>query len=1355
MERPDGRQALVDTDFLPTVAKDDSVFIITDRPVFKPGETFFYKGTIRAFEDGRLTVPRFDDTRAEVSLIPFNGPPTDLQATVPLSSFGSFSGSLSLDADQPPGLYRLIARIGEKPYGGEFRVRDYVKPTFYLELVDRSPTVHPGGHFFVKFRAKRYSGGVPANVKYEVFLYRKKFEAPQWVVESGGGLNAGANYQGEIKSATALTEPKRIYSSVESRLAEGKIPPTNTWDSAPMLEASGETSYEFDLPKITASPDEEWIYTIMVRAVDASGSQALLTDTLYMTLSEAQVSVGFSKSVARVGEKGLKVLIHSTTPDGRPAPRSGGTVDVLLEHVGAQAATFVKLPFLTDDRGQCALDLPDMAQAGRLRALAVLETHDGTRMEKPGKSQPAMMIVGGGQGEAVLDNREVQLYTRSTLLSPGEKAQVLALLPMSWGTSEQGVVWETVSGRKIYETRSSVIKGRSRWFEVEARPEFGTGFYHTISVPLGDGKYAEQTLGFRIIPLAKRLDIAILPEREQTEPLKPFTVNFEVKNAKGEPVPDTELAVTIVDRAVYAVQQEFRPGIFDFFYPLPRLNLATFYSDELQGYGYADILKKPNFRLGALKSQSRISKKSMRDTAGWYPHVVTDASGRASITVDLPGNVTEWLITAVAADKEGRVGEGTEKFRTVTDISLDMVAPQFLRRGEEVEITVRSTNHLPDPLTVTSSLELSGSGVLKAGGQNNDYTLEKQAEHLWPLRLQATAETGTATLRVHLDTREKVHVGGTEEFDIPLKPSALRQVFSSVQQGNSLVTNIPDTAHITSLKVQVNTGLLGAALNAASALVSYPYGCTEQLVHTTVPNLVLMDLVRRAGIDREQLGSLAEILIKAEKHAGLGVKKILQNQKSNGGFSLWPSDPEASREITLITLSALKLAKDLKIPGAESGFDRAGEWLSEQMQKEEQAQAQVPEKGARSFSTLDGFRLSLLAQTGWYGQPWQQEIAYVEAIGKQETPSLLDLVYALKIFAAQKDQSWNRFNESLKKTTLKEAMIEKLKKAGDQLGEDGKAKTGGNPNAWFSDALGFGFGPSYLISSVLGVLDDLGALPPALETKLKGTLIAGMKNGYWTSTFDSAQVIFNTRGILTREATAAAQEKASGARRILLRKKDGAELGVLTRIPAGFVGRFDDPGAPDLLSRIQIDNLTANEFAFAAITADVPYPSVASKSDGVTLERRLYRVTATGREVLDPARPLHQGDAVVSEVEVRRGTGQGDRSGQSRFLVVEDGVPSLARTIDEDKTFLADAGLQADTEGYWARVKQTLRYPDKTIRIVEVPPGEGIHLYQVWQVGFSGTASIPPASAFDMYDESIQGNTAAQDLHVEATMPAR
>jgi alpha-2-macroglobulin len=126
---------------------------------------------------------------------------------------------------------------------------------------------------------------------------------------------------------------------------------------------------------------------------------------------------------------------------------------------------------------------------------------------------------------------------------------------------------------------------------------------------------------------------------------------------------------------------------------------------------------------------------------------------------------------------------------------------------------------------------------------------------------------------------------------------------------------------------------------------------------------------------------------------------------------------------------------------------------------------------------------------------------------------------------------------------------------------------------------------------------------------------------------------------------------------------------------------------------------------------------------------------------------------VISEISIKREPIQQGRSIQSQFLVVEDGIPSCAQPIDEDRTFLADAGIQPDTNDYWAFVKQTLRYPDRTVRIVQVLPKGEIKLYQVWQVAFPGTVTIPPSHAFDMYDESIRGNTLAQSIHVEGLLP--
>ncbi len=1345
VETADGRKALTDTDFLPTVASDDPVFMITDRPIFKPGENVFYKGVIRTFDKGQLKVPSFKDTKAKIHLVRSDGQATEVNETVPLTPFGSFSGELDLDPLQTPGLYRLIAEIEKKPYGGEFRVRDYVKPKFYLELIDRSPVVVEGEQFSVKFKARRYGGGVPAGVKYEVFLYRKKFEAPQWVTEAGGGLSSGTDYWGEIRSTSALTEPQRIFSSSESRLTAIDPSLSNPWDTAPQMNESGEESFTFDLPKTEVkkdanegkSTDEEWIYTLMVRAMDPAGSTAILTDNIFVSRSEALPLVRFSSNTARVGEKGLTLQLRSTYPDGKPASLAGGVIDLFMEKGKEAPENIGKFPFATDERGLYQLTLPESAKAGRLRAVATLETLAGKPMRHPAASEPALMVIGSDDGTAVFEADGLQLYTSKTILSAGEKAEVLAILPAGWGKEESGTVWETIAGTRVYETKATAVQGRSRWFAVEAKPEYGTGFYHTVSIPTKGGRYDEKTLGFRIIPESKRLRIAVTPELEETAPLKPMKIALKVEDVSGSPAPDTELAVTIVDRAVYAVQPEIRPGIFDFFYPLPRQNVATFYSDELQGYGYADILKKPNFKLGALKSQSKMAKKSMRDTAGWFPHVMTDKDGLATITVDLPANVTEWLITAVAADKLGRVGEEKRQFRTRSDIAVEVLAPQFVRKGDTATLNVQSINHLERSIPATTNIEITEPGVPKSGAIGESFILEKKGEHLQPLVFNATGESGAAEVNVALKTAEDLLVAGNEAFELPLKPAAMQQVLGSVPQDGRFLTTIPETATVRSLKVEVLSGLLGAALNSAAVLVSYPYGCTEQLVHSTVPNLVLMDLVRKAGILPGQLGPLGKTLLQAEKNAAVGIGNIMKNQKTDGGFGAWRGTSETSVSVTLTALYALNLARDLKIGGAELSFGRGVEWLAKKID------APKDLKDHRAFSP---YELSRFAQISAYSQPWDEQIAFVNTLAQASAPPLMHLVYGLRIFKANEQQDWNRFSQEFKESKVRETLVGKLKKSLEPLESLAETQLL-EKDPQFFEQLGFGYGLPAVVSSVLGVLNDEKALSPDLKMRLGRILLQGMKNGYWTSTFDTAQVIFNTRGLLAKEAAAAAHEKTARSLTVVL--QDGRVLGSLERIPAGFTGLFASPGASGDLADIRITGLLPNEVVYTHLTADVPFEAVKPVVGGIVVERNLFLVTPTGHEELKSDTSLRKGDSIVSEITVKRGRLSEKGALQSRFVVVEDGVPSLAQTIDNDESLLADAKLKPDAPNYWSLIKETQRYPEKTIRIAEVAPGGEIKLYQVWQVTFSGEASLPPALAFDMYDESVRGNTGPERLKVE------
>jgi uncharacterized protein YfaS (alpha-2-macroglobulin family) len=1325
--------ALTATDFLPTQAKDDAVFVLTDRPIFKPGETFYYKGMVRTMDEGQLDIPAFQSRQAMTSLIRADGNATGLEGKATLTDFGSFSGSFDLDEGQTPGLYRLLAEIDRKPYGGEFRVRDYVKPTFYLELLERSPTVVPGQPFKLKFRAKRYSGGAPQNVKFEVFLYRKKFEAPQFVTEAGAGLSAGNDYFGAVKSAAPLTQPQRLYSSIEEREAQASGEAGSSWDTAPQLEESGEAEFQFTVPKSDKDkPDQEWIYSLMVRAQDVGGGQAIITDNLYVTLSEAQPALRFSKTIAALGDQDLKLLVQSSYADGKPAPKAGGVVDLLLEQPGAAKQSLVKLPFTSDEQGRGELAVPPLTGYGRLSAAATLETLDGRKLSHASTSQPATLVVAGTGGEAVADNPELELYTPTTVLSPGDTAKVFALLPKGWGSGEHGMVWETVAGSRIFDTRGVQAQGRSRWFEVTAKPEYGTGFYHTVTVPMAGGKYREQTLGFRIVPRDKRLQIAIRPDKAETEPLKPTQLHLAVTRADGSPASSTELSVSIVDRAVYAVQAEFRPGVFDFFYPLQRINLSTFYSDDLQGYGYADLLRKPNFALSALKSQSKLAKKAMRDTAGWFPHVVTDAKGEAVVNVDMPANVTEWLVTAVAGDREGRLGEATGQFRSVADVSVDLAGPQFLRDGDEAELAVSLTNHLAQPVAVQGNLGVMGPLQFLSGEAEVKPEIPANGDYRWPLRVVAEDEAGNAGLQVSLKADPKVRVGGAEEFDIPLKPASMEQVYAGMPGGDALHTDIPDNVEIAKVRVQVSSGLLGASLQAAAMLVQYPYGCTEQLVHSTVPNLVLMDLLERAGLKPDQLGPLAKTLERARSNAALGIRKIVRNQKGSGGFSLWPGDPDPSLPVTLIALRALKFANELNVEGSGLAYSKGMDWLSGQMNQ-----------NADPSPFSGGFVLGGLAEVGeTYSSPWQQQAAFVKQVLAAKPASIADLVDALRIVRAYEAQNWHSFHQEFKdQPAPKPELVKRLQLSLDQFDPDQPL-----PQSPAYDQLGFGFGLPSLVSSGMGALNAAQALPPALEAKLKKLLLRSQKNGYWLSTYDTAQVIFNSREILSREAEAAAKDEKAGARKLVAIARDGAQLGQLKPMPGGYLGIFTKFNETVDLGEIRIQGIKPDEVPASTVTTVLPYGAVTAKAAGLEIERSFRRIVGQGSEPLDLAQPLKPGEMVVSEVHVKRPMDQTHRFGPSQFVVIEDGIPALAEGREADQTDLADAQIQPKEDSYWGSIKETQRYPDRIVRIAKIEPGGEFRLYQVWRVARAGTASIPPARTYDMYDEAIRANTAAGKL---------
>jgi hypothetical protein len=101
------------------------------------------------------------------------------------------------------------------------------------------------------------------------------------------------------------------------------------------------------------------------------------------------------------------------------------------------------------------------------------------------------------------------------------------------------------------------------------------------------------------------------------------------------------------------------------------------------------------------------------------PAVITDAQGRADLTVPLADSITSWRLSALASSKQGELGSATHGLRVFQDFFVDLDLPVALTQGDEVSISVAVYNYLKKPQTVRLVLA-EGDGRGRKGTEGDE-----------------------------------------------------------------------------------------------------------------------------------------------------------------------------------------------------------------------------------------------------------------------------------------------------------------------------------------------------------------------------------------------------------------------------------------------------------------------------------------------------------------------------------------------------------------------------------------------------------------------------------------------------------
>ena len=1284
--------AVVDTDFYSTLAISPDVFIYTDRPIYRPCDVVRFRGVVRQ-PDGflaRLLRPR--NPTVEVKLTPDEGRTVTTRATV--GELGTFSGECAVPAELGTVVVRVSARLDAQSYQAETRVQEYVKPTFYLELLSADETVTPGQELSLKVRARRYAGGTPKDTGYEVFLYRSQLDAPTWVDDSGrGGKGSQVTYGSASTTEGELSVPQRLYSSVQARGAQST---DDAWASAPKLDAQGEAEVKVQVPAVTeADLVKPWRYTLSIRARDDQGTFANGAQTFFLSDTDLLAAVKAKQKLVRPGDTAT-FAVRATTLSGKPYGKTSGKLSVRLLTPSGGSDSVLEQDLTTDETGVFRAEVKAPGP-GVLEAQLTLQSRKGVSWS----GTDSTLVIGAG-GEAVVRVPSMVLESADQVVEPGHTAELVGLLPEGWGAREknEGSLWVTLTGSGLFSTQLIQVKGTSLVHRFDVEKRFGSAVYASVAYPTSSGRWEERTVPFRIVPRERVLLVTVTPQREEAAPLTEQTVDLRVTDALGNGVA-SEVSVDVVDKAIYALQAEFRPGILDFFYPVGRNNVTTFSSSEFQGLGYGDRLARllgqlPHQAFAAVKPPQKPQRE--QDTAYWNPSVMTDRDGRARVTFKLPSNQTLWTVTAVAADAAGRFGESTAEFATRGVLNVATSLPQFLRQGDVAQGSVRASLGAKAKREGTLEVKVSLGGALVAGEASQALGLKAKDEQLVPITLKAGAP-GEALVTVS-GTGIGEPLRDTRRFDVA--PAAVEETVTVSRRGSgSLTLELPKGATVVSSRLSVTPSLLGAAMENLRELLAYPYGCVEQLVSTTVPNLAVYRTLEKANALTRLEPDAQVLMAEARSRAVQGTQRILQAAVKGGGFAWYSGYSEPSAPMTLVALDGLAWSIEAGLLSKDDPrVVEAAAWLEKQ-------ELPMPLAAQRVYvlSKLQGKKQAANVRNLLAGN------AGIDVYG-----------FAVAVLAAEEagvDQ------EPDVKGRLQELAVQA------SAASFAPAVWQGSEWAWRYPLRRVGY---------TAVLGHAGSKAEGLDEAKARARALELLNEPGLSTFDRSTALLHSQWLLERELkdfkkSAPPSLEAGGAR---LEPSAGA-----------FVASI-----PSEVREVKVGDTDAA--TTWRVRVRTPLAEVEPKANGMSLGRRYFALRGDQRVELARGDSVVQGEDVYVELEVSAHTA--DRSKwwhQSAYYVIEDAVPAGFTALQEDKAYRgAPLSLPLTHENLRRRVLS----PQRVTWLFEEPAWWSDSprvIGYVLRAQFAGTFSAPPARVEDMYAADLFARTAPATLSVRPSGAGR
>ena len=383
------------------------------------------------------------------------------------------------------------------------------------------------------------------------------------------------------------------------------------------------------------------------------------------------------------------------------------------------------------------------------------------------------------------------------------------------------------------------------------------------------------------------------------------------------------------------------------------------------------------------------------------PEIITDAHGRASITVPVADSITTWRMATLASTAHGALGSGTSSLKVFQDFFVDLDLPVTLTQGDQVSLPVAIYNYSGSRGDVGLRLQpedwfslvddSAEKSVSVDSGRVGESQFTISANRIGKFKLTLTAQMSGGAKRADIVVREiEVVPNGREQnvvFNGRLDSAARHEVIFPASA-------IPDASAIF---VRLYPGPLSQVVEGMDSLLQMPYGCFEQTSSSTYPNVLALDYMKRT----KRL--TPEIHAKAEGYIATGYQRLLTFEVAGGGFS-WFGQAPANKILTSYGL--MEFSDMSKVYDVDARvIERTQQWLAGQQQPDGswKPDTNFINEGATNRYNSDVLRITAyiawaLENTGYRGPAVGKAREFIEGHFQSESAAKPDS-YTLAVLA--------------------------------------------------------------------------------------------------------------------------------------------------------------------------------------------------------------------------------------------------------------------------------------------------------------------------------------------------------------------